>query len=60
MTKTKSLMAMEQRATAQWVIMATMMTMAMGDDDDDNGNGATGNVVDDHGDGTMGNDEGIQ
>jgi len=30
------------------------MTMAMGDDDDNDGNGATGNEVDNDGDGAMG------
>ena len=40
--------------------MATMTTMAMGDDNNDNGDGATGNKVDDHGDGATGDDDGIR
>ena len=34
---------------------ATMMTMAMGDNDNDEGDGATGNKVDNDGDDVMGN-----
>ena len=47
---------------ARRAIMAMTMTMAMGDDDDNNvdGNGATGNEVDDHDDGATGDDDGIR
>ena len=56
-----SLMVTARRATARRAIMATTTTMAMGDDDDDNGNGdgVTGNEVDDHGDGATSDDDGI-
>ena len=51
---------MSLMATARWAIMATATTMAMGDNDNDDGDGTAGNEVDDHGDGTMSDNDGIQ
>ena len=50
-----TMMATAQRATAQWDMMTTMTVTG----DDDNGvddDGATGNEVDDDGDGATGDD----
>ena len=54
--KTTSLMATARWAMAQRAIMVTTTMMAMGNDDDNDNDGdvATGNEVDDHGDGAMG------